>query len=263
MKYKIIAMDFDGTLLTDDKKVSSKTEKVLRELKKEGYYIVGATARTLDGLRDVVPIDMFNYIIINNGVSIYNPEEDTDEWMGFLEQQEAEKITKAVEEYATQIDIISGNKYYIYKQKKKSNLPFIIDIDSVSEVHEKIARMNIFLKSGEEARKHYKWISTNFPDINCFVMQDSKDDRQWLIINPQNINKSHTLKHLGDNLGVSSEEMIFFGDGLNDLEIIESVGLGVAMGNALPEVKDQAKAITTSNEEDGIAEFVLTLKKKR
>lgn len=57
--------------------------------------------------------------------------------------------------------------------------------------------------------------------------------------------------------------MIFFGDGLNDLEIIESVGLGVAMGNALPEVKDQAKAITTSNEEDGIAEFVLTLKKKR
>ena len=38
MKYKIIAMDFDGTLLTDDKKVSSKTEKVLRELKKEGYY---------------------------------------------------------------------------------------------------------------------------------------------------------------------------------------------------------------------------------
>ena len=94
-------------------------------------------------------------------------------------------------------------------------------------------------------------------------MQDSKDDRQWLIINPQNINKSHTLKHLGDNLGVSSEEMIFFGDGLNDLEIIESVGLGVAMGNALPEVKDQAKAVTTSNEEDGIAEFVLTLKKKR
>ena len=63
-------------------------------IKKEGYYIVGATARTLDGLRDVVPIDMFNYIIINNGVSIYNPEEDTDEWMGFLEQQEAEKIIK-------------------------------------------------------------------------------------------------------------------------------------------------------------------------
>ena len=98
MKYKIIAMDFDGTLLTDDKKVSHKTEKVLRKLKKEGYYIVGATARTLDGLRDVVPIDMFNYIIINNGVSIYNPEEDTDKWKGFLEQQETEKITKTVEE---------------------------------------------------------------------------------------------------------------------------------------------------------------------
>ena len=59
------------------------------------------------------------------------------------------------------------------------------------------------------------------------------------------------------------EEMIFFGDGLNDLEVIESVGMGVAMGNALPEVKENAKAVTTSNEEDGIAEFVLKLKKKR
>ena len=131
MKYKIIAMDFDGTLLTDDKKVSPKTEKVLRELKKEGYYIVGATARTLDGLRDVVPIDMFNYIIINNGVSIYNIDENTDEWMGYLTQQEAQSITEKVEKYATQIDIISGNKYYIYKQKKNSDLPFIIDIDSI------------------------------------------------------------------------------------------------------------------------------------
>lgn len=263
MKYKIIAMDFDGTLLTDDKKVSSKTEKVLRELKKEGYYIVGATARTLDGLRDVVPIDMFNYIIINNGVSIYNIDENADEWMGYLTQQEAQSITEKVEKYATQIDIISGNKYYIYKQKKNSDLPFIIDIDSIEEVNEKIARMNIFLEPGEDAKKHYEWITNNFSNVNCFIMQDSKDERQWLIINPQNINKQHTLAHLGDTLDISMEEMIFFGDGLNDLEVIESVGMGVAMGNALPEVKENAKAVTTSNEEDGIAEFVLKLKKKR
>ena len=130
-------------------------------------------------------------------------------------------------------------------------------------MNEKIARMNIFLEPGEDAKKHYEWITNNFSNVNCFIMQDSKDERQWLIINPQNINKQHTLAHLGDTLDISMEEMMFFGDGLNDLEVIESVGMGVAMGNALPEVKENAKAVTTSNEEDGIAEFVLKLKKKR
>lgn len=257
MEYKLIAMDFDGTLLTDEKKVSPETERKLRELKKKGYQIVGATARTLDSANDVVPLDMFTHIIINNGVSIYNVDKQEEEWMGYITHQEAKEIIKEVEEVSTQIDLISGTKYYVYKYKKNSPLSFIVDINKVEEVKERIARMNIFLQEGENANHHYQWITKRFPNINCFVMQDSKCEKQWLIINPENINKAYTLKHLGDQLGINMQEMIFFGDGLNDLEVMENVGLGIAMGNALPEVVEKAKVITASNNEDGIAKFLI------
>ena len=55
---------------------------------------------------------------------------------------------------------------------------------------------------------------------------------------------------------ISLDEMIFFGDGLNDLEVIAEVGLGVAMGNALEEIKDKSKEVTESNNEDGIVKFL-------
>ena len=55
---------------------------------------------------------------------------------------------------------------------------------------------------------------------------------------------------------ISLDEMIFFGDGLNDLEVMAEVGLGVAMGNALEEIKDKSKEVTESNNEDGIVKFL-------
>ncbi len=55
---------------------------------------------------------------------------------------------------------------------------------------------------------------------------------------------------------ISLDEMIFFGDGLNDLEVISEVGLGVAMGNALDEIKDKSKEVTDSNNNDGIVKFL-------
>lgn len=65
-----------------------------------------------------------------------------------------------------------------------------------------------------------------------------------------------TLKELGKIENISLGEMIFFGNGLNDLEVIDGVGLGVAMGNALDEIKDKSKEVTETNNNDGIVKFL-------
>ena len=65
-----------------------------------------------------------------------------------------------------------------------------------------------------------------------------------------------TLKELGKIENISLGEMIFFGDGLNDLEVMKEVGLSVAMGNALEVIKENAKDIAKSNNEDGIVDFL-------
>ena len=256
MNYKLIAMDFDGTLLRNDKTISENTKNILKLYKDLGYLIVGVTARTLASIKEVVPVDIFNYLIINNGVSIYNVDDDNMIYQGTIDINDAKDITNEIEEYCDQIDYVTDNIYYTYLQKKNSNLDFIKDIDNIDEIEEEIARMNLFLKDKSKATDYYEFIRSKYDDINCFIMQDSDSPNKWLVLNPKGINKATTLKELGKIENISSDEMIFFGDGLNDLEVMDSVGLSVAMGNALDEIKAKAKAITKTNNEDGIVEFL-------
>lgn len=256
MNYKLIAMDFDGTLLRDDKTISENTKKILKLYKDLGYLIVGVTARTLASIKEVVPVDIFNYLIINNGVSIYNVNDDNMIYQGTIDINDAKDITNEIEEYCDQIDYVTDNIYYTYLQKKNSNLDFIKDIDSIDEIEEEIARMNLFLKDKSRVTDYYEQIKARYKDINCFIMQDSDSPNKWLVLNPKDVNKANTLKELGRIENISLDEMIFFGDGLNDLEVMDSVGLSVAMGNALDEIKEKAKAITKTNNEDGIVDFL-------
>lgn len=89
-----------------------------------------------------------------------------------------------------------------------------------------------------------------------FYNADSGSTDKWLVLNPKGVNKANTLKELGKIEDISLDEMIFFGDGLNDLDVMKEVGLSVAMYNALDEIKESAKEITQTNNEDGIVKFL-------
>ena len=256
MNYKLIAMDFDGTLLRDDKTISENTKNILKLYKDLGYLIVGVTARTLKSAKDVIPLDIFNYLIINNGVSIYNVDSNEMIYQGNIDKDTAKAITEEIESFCEQIDYVTDNMYYIYINKKNSNLDFIRDISSIEEIDEPVARMNAFLKDIDKVKDYYELISTKYDNVNCFIMQDSDSINKWLVINPKGVNKANTLNELGKIENISLDEMIFFGDGLNDLEVIAEVGLGVAMGNALEEIKEKAREVTETNNEDGIVKFL-------
>ena len=80
----------------------------------------------------------------------------------------------------------------------------------------------------------------------------------FLEIMPQNIDKAYSLQKLLNSLGLTADSMICCGDGYNDISMIEYAGLGVAMKNAQPIVKDTADYITKSNDEDGILHVINT-----
>ena len=73
---------------------------------------------------------------------------------------------------------------------------------------------------------------------------------------PQNLNKAYTLHKLLEHLNLDRSQLIACGDGYNDLPMIEFAGLGVAMGNAVDEVKAAANYVTATNDEDGIAQVI-------
>ena len=81
-------------------------------------------------------------------------------------------------------------------------------------------------------------------------------DPFFLEIMPPGIDKAHSLLRLLTSSGLTADEMICCGDGFNDLSMIEYAGLGVAMENAQPVVKESADFITKSNDEDGILHVV-------
>ncbi len=73
---------------------------------------------------------------------------------------------------------------------------------------------------------------------------------------PLNVDKAQSLSRLAEIIGITSNDMIAFGDGFNDLSMIEYAGCGVAMKNAQQPVKDVAQFVTASNDDDGVALFI-------
>lgn len=256
MNYKLIAMDFDGTLLRDDKTISENTKTILKLYRNLGYLIVGVTARNLNSTKDVIPLDIFNYIIINNGASIYNVDDNGMIYQETIDKETAKAITMEMEDFCVQIDYLTDNIYYTYINKKNSNIDYIRDINSIEEIDEQVSRMNLFLKDKSKVNDYFKLIKTRYENIKCFIMQASDSTDKWIVLNPKGVNKANTLKELGKMEDISLDEMIFFGDGLNDLEVMKEVGLSVAMGNALEEIKENAKDIAKTNNEDGIVDFL-------
>lgn len=254
-KYKLIATDFDGTLLDSEKNISKENIEALKKCKEKGYYIVGVTARTSQSVFSVVDPLIFDYFILNNGTHVYDVLNSCLNTVVSIKKEEYILLFNEMKSLCKEIDFCSGNFYYVYGNDsvKKS---FIINISSIDEIDDEIGRMNLFLHDVEKIEYYCDLINKKYPYINCFIMQDSDDVYKWLALLPKGFSKLSTLKELGIELGVSLEEMIFFGDGPNDLEVIGEVGCGVAMENALDIVKDKASTSTLSNNNSGVSYFI-------
>lgn len=258
MKYKVIATDFDGTLLASNKVISEANKNAILDCRKRDCRTVGITARNLSSIKSVCDISIFDYLIINNGTYIYNVKENDGEYLAYIERSVVENITNEFFELSEGIDYCSVNKYYSNKTKLARKRPFHIEINDFKQVDERIARMNIFAKSNNDV-KHFKdSINEKYPELNAIMMldTDSSSDKRWVAINPGNCNKAIALKNLTERIGCKMEDVLYFGDATNDIEIITQVGMGVAMGNAIDEVKDAAKDVTISNDEDGVAYYI-------
>ena len=255
---KIIAMDFDGTLLTSNKTITDRTRERLINFNNKHYIIIGVTARNLLSVKGVLDVNLFDYIILNNGSDIYYVKEDRIENVSCIENEIVEKIYSLFNNISSQIDFCTPYKYLIKTKEKSDNRPVVKYIDGLGDVDSSVSRMNVFFENEKDLEENRDLLKKEFDNINVVKMidTDDKNSRIWLTINPKNANKLTTLKKLCNNLNCTIEEVIFFGDGENDLVLIENVGIGVAMENAIDIVKEKADFVTLSNDNDGIVEYL-------
>lgn len=259
LKYKIVATDFDGTLLSSNKLISRENMEALRKCRAAGCKVVGITARNLSSVKSICNIGLFDYLIINNGTYIYDVKKQNGEFLSFFSLDFVKQITNDFINISDGIDYCTRDNYYSYKKKIEQYRPFHLHINDISEISGYVARMNIWGASNEQVCSMKKLIEKKYADeCKCIEMldTDNNSNKRWVAINPKDCNKAVALKILADNLGYSTEEVMFFGDATNDIEIIQAAGLGIAMGNAVDEVKKIADDITLNNDENGIAYYI-------
>ena len=255
--YKLIGTDFDGTLLDDNSKVSEENFEYLKKARNKGIVIAGVTGRTLESVKKDVDINMFDYLILNNGATIYDVLNEKVLINYEITNKEVDRIAEFIDIFANQFDYCSFNKCTIYKNVVDHNdLPHTSKLNSIDELKEPISMINIVIKPDIDIYVLYFLISSEFPDLNVRFIYNKSTNEKWIVISPKNINKGEALRKLGEFINIKLDEMVFFGDESNDIEALEAVGMGVAMENASKEVKLKAKTYTKNNNDSGIAYFI-------
>ena len=251
---KMMVFDLDGTLLDNNGNMPSENIKYLNKLKEDGFIVAIATGRVLSSAYKILNnVDCVNYIISDTGSKIYNLDRKEFIYNKTISKNIAIKLLNLYNEKFKCIEICNNKGYYKYTLQLQENIDkkqLLNDIDEIDH-------MIIGLKNNEYTIEMYNFIKNHFFDFDCMITQDSIADNKWLEILPKGASKYNAIIKLANYLNISTEEIMVFGDGLNDLEMIEKCKHGVAMANALDEVKEKATYITKkSNEELGVIDFL-------
>lgn len=269
MKYKMIALDLDGTLKSSDKQILPKTKDILIKLASKGIIIVLASGRPTAGLyleaNELKLKEYGGYLLSFNGAKVVNYQTKEVIYQKVYDYKIAHQVYDRAKEYNmavmsyTDSEIISEDvdDKYVKIESDINNMP-IKKVDSFKEVIN--FDVNKVLLTGEP--DYMAKVEAEFKQPYGDSLSIYRSAPYFIEVMAQGIDKAASLKALADSLQIKPEEIISFGDGYNDLSLIEFAGLGVAMANAVDEVKQRANYITLSNDEEGIYDCLNKLEKR-
>ncbi|OJG98955.1 cof-like hydrolase [Enterococcus termitis] len=272
MTIKAIVLDIDGTLLNDDKKVSKQTKEALITAQKQGIKVVLASGRPTPGMLkyvDELQLDRYNGMIVSyNGAHVV----DVSEQKELFSQPLAIETSKAILEHLKNFDVkpMIAKDEYMYVNNVYDGM---LDLEGASEpfnIIEYESRGGNFQLCEKEDLANFvdfplhkilvaaqpEYLKNNAEKILApfkHIVSGVFSAPMYFEFTDQGIDKAHALEQTLKPLGIHPEHIVSFGDGHNDLSLINYAGIGVAMGNAVDELKAAATKITHSNNEDGIA----------
>lgn len=263
-KQHLIALDLDGTLLTDKKEISNKNKEILMRAMEDGHIVVIATGRphraSIQYYKELgLNTPMVNY----NGALIHHP---TDTKWDVLHNPMPRRTALNIVQTCYDLDTYNvvaevQDNVYLDKFDQKiidifhqasNDSPFIIGCIK-SKLTEDPTSLLIHPKED-----HISSLRKHLDEFHAEVIEHRKWGAPWNIIEivKKGINKAVGLQKIAHYFQIPQERIIAFGDEDNDLEMIDFAGVGVAMGNAIDPLKSIANHVTVTNEESGIGLFL-------
>jgi len=263
MKKKVLVLDIDGTLTNSKKEITPATLQAIAELQRRGHIVVLASGRPTAGLRVMTEKLHFaengGYILSYNGGCVtYVPTGET-----VFKNLLPDYVPAWMHAYALDHDMgmctylgqdmlfgTQSNRYLEYEARING-----IDMKHVDSfdpyMHTDFFKV-LLTATPTRAQEMEKRLAHRF--MNRLSIYRSEP--YFIEVMPRGVNKASAIAGLLERLGLEREDTIACGDGLNDLSMIRYAGLGVAMGNAQPEVKQAADYVTLTNDEDGLVPVI-------
>lgn len=254
---KLIALDMDGTLLDNQKKISAGNAAAIKAAQKAGIIVTFATGRMFraakhyaDDLQLDIPLVVYNGARIQESVS----EKVLGDWP--LDRDVANGVINYCHRQGIYVQTYIHDTLWTYK-----DCPEVRSYSSLEGVPYEVkgdAMLNL-----PDAPHKLLVVSTKFHQVKAaienllpgkVVLTSSAEN--FIEVMEPGITKWRAIEMLGKKLGIPQEKIMCVGDSDNDVNMLENAGIGVAMGNAADEVKDKVKVITGDNEHDGVAMII-------
>ncbi|MDO5293222.1 MAG: HAD family hydrolase [bacterium] len=253
---KIVFFDIDGTLIDamDGKfDMSDRVKEAIRRLQREGHYVFIATGRPYAYLSEAIKNFGFDGMIIANGAQIIL--KDRTIFTADMDKEFIKKLTEEFEAHDIQY-VLECEDYSYAKQEYKEFYQFFEEINisprwikgsyDLDQLH--VLKVETICPN-EEAAIHCETLLKSNPEFDCFSSVAGKVYELY----QKRYTKASAIIRVLDYLGLPLADSFAFGDGINDTDMLQAVGCGIAMGNASDYVKSYADVITDDVREDGVA----------
>lgn len=260
---KLICIDVDGTLVNNFKRITKRTLNTLLMAQNSGIKVAIASGRPLSGLRryaDKLQLDKYKGALstCNGAIAL---DYSTKKIIGdhTINLSLTHSFIDYIEKYRVATLVYTGTNFYT--NMVNPIVKFIIEkVTHQKPVYSK--RLNdiidfdpnniVMVASNRKLAKIKSDIEKEFGD----KMHITFTGKSSLEAMPKDVNKGTSILDLAEYYKLNIEEVLAFGDGHNDYEMIQTAGCGVAMKNANKKLKEVADYITLSNSEDGVADYI-------
>lgn len=265
---KLIVFDLDGTLLTSKKTIAESSFKIIQKCQKAGIQICLCSGRGIHGILPIAKqLNMLDqgYICSMNGAVIHHMKSKEEIRCRPFSAEEMKAIIAAGKHFNTHITFAEGGisywyfpwlhrffpKKFIFLSKKAADPPaklFSI-YDQTSEIPYEF-RKAIFCSKPKKLHQIQTYLQKE-KSLSAFFAGAAIMD-----IVPFGVSKGHAVQKIMEQLQLTPEEVLCFGDSQNDVSMFEAVTHSIAMGNAIDELKEKALAVTDTNDRNGIAKMI-------